>query len=59
MAPNRENTTPNREETGEAAASAAGKVLSNPNSPPDAKKAAASALAQTPDKTEKGDKPKK
>lgn len=59
MAPNREGTTPNREETGEAAASAAGRVLGDQNSTPDAKKAAASALAQTPDKTEKGDKPKK
>lgn len=50
---------PNREETGEKAASAAGKVLRDPKSTPDAKTAAASALTQAPDKAEKGDKPKK
>ncbi len=38
------------EQTGKNAASAAGKVLSNPNSSKAAKTAAASALTQAPDK---------
>lgn len=40
----------NKEVTGKKAASAAGKVLSNPKSSKAAKSAAASALTQRPDK---------
>jgi hypothetical protein len=41
------------EKTGKKAASAAGKVLSNPKSSKTAKTAAASALTQTPDRKKK------
>ena len=40
----------NKETTGKKAASAASRVLSNPNSSKDAKSAAASALTQRPNK---------
>ncbi|MFN0089157.1 MAG: hypothetical protein ACKVWR_02650 [Acidimicrobiales bacterium] len=40
----------NKRQTGPKAASAAGKVLANPKSNSSAKKAAASALSQTPKK---------
>jgi hypothetical protein len=40
----------NKETTGKAAASAAARVLRNPNSSKDAKRAAASALTQRPNR---------
>lgn len=40
----------NTEQTGKRAASASGRVLGNPRQDKDSKTAAASALAQTPDK---------